>query len=126
MKLIDYLQSPNGIRMTTFVASSIILIAFCHRLLKRVKKVYALAPPVEYNLLTARDCFTIISRLIESSRDMDELKPVMKQIETFKRKKFRFNISRSERRTYYDSLLILYCQKELELETPIAVELCKN
>ena len=126
MNIINYLQSPDGIRMTAFVASSITIITICHRLLKKEKKVYVLAPPVEYNLLTARDCFTIISRLIESSRDLDELKPVMKQIETFKGKKFRVRISRMDRRNYYDSLLILYCQKELELETPIAVELCKN
>jgi len=126
MDLINYLQSPDGIRMTAFIACSIVLIAIIHRLLKREKKVFVLAPAEDYNLLTARDCFTIISRLIESSRDIDELKPVIGQIETFKRKKFRFNISRGERKRMYDSLYILYCQKEIELDQPISVELCSN
>jgi hypothetical protein len=35
MSVIDYLQSPDGIRMTAFVATSIILLAFIHRILKR-------------------------------------------------------------------------------------------
>lgn len=125
-QLIDYLQSPDGLRMTAFVFASIAIISIVHRLLKKEKKVFVLAPAEDYNLLTANDCFTIISRLIETSRDIDELKPVGKQIETFKRKKFRLDISRIERKRLYESLWLLYCQKELELEQPIEVELCKN
>lgn len=125
-QLINYLQSPEGIRMTAFVFASIAIIAIVHRLLRMEKKVFVLAPAEDYNLLTTNDCFTIISRFIETSRDIDELKPVIGQIETFKRKKFRFDISRIERKRLYDSLYLLYCQKELELDQPITVELCRN
>lgn len=122
----DFYSSPaflNAVAASVVALIGIAIILFA----KPPKKNYRLVvdAPEEVNLLTARDTFTFIRRLIKTSRTPDELRGTMELIEGFKKKKFRLQISRSVRNNYYDDLLIEYCEKEVEFEY-IEAHLCKN
>lgn len=80
----------------------------------------------ECSLLTAENWFAIISKSIEYSTNVTELKSQIDNIETFRKKKFRFHITKAERRELIEDLYTLYVEKEIELQTSISVELCVN
>lgn len=122
----EFYSSPvflNAVAASTVALLGILIILFA----KPAKQKYRLVvdAPEDVNLLTARDVFTFIRRLIKTSRTPDELRATMELIEGFKKKKFRLKISRSARNNYYDDLLIEYCEKEAEFEY-IENALCKN
>jgi hypothetical protein len=125
--MFHFLQTQQGLYATAILAPITIIVAFiifaCRQ--ERNKKVFVFNTPNEdYSLLTAQNWVTIISDSIEYSTNLKELERTMDKIEAFRTKQFRFRISKAERRNLIDNLLVLYCEKEIELQTPIAVELC--
>lgn len=121
----NFLQTQQAQIYAGIIISLVTLMAFAFIYLRRMRKnVFMLPSRKECSLLTAKNWFTLISDSIEYSANIYELERTMEKIETFRKKKFRFSITRAERRNYIDNLLVLYCEKEIELQTPIRVELC--
>lgn len=121
-----YLQTQQGQIAAGLVIVAIIFTAFVLIAIKNHlrKKVFVMPSRKECSLLTAQNWFTIISDNIEYSSNLSELQATMEKIEAFRTKEFRFRITKAERGNYIDNLYTLYCQKEIELQTPIRVELC--
>lgn len=114
-------QIIAGVAIMATIFASIVFIAIRERVRENV---FMLPSRKECSLLTAQNWFTLISDSIEYSANLYELERTMEKIETFRTKKFRFRITRAERRNHIDNLLVLYCEKEIELQTPIRIELC--
>lgn len=121
----NFLQTQQAQIYAGAIIALVIAIAFVIVALHAMRKnVFMLPSRKECSLLTAKNWFTIISDSIEYSANLSELEATMEKIETFRTKKFRFRITKAQRREYIDDLYNLYCQKEIELQTPIRLELC--
>lgn len=121
----NFLQTQQAQIYSGIIIALVTLIAFVVTSLRRMKKnVFMLPSRKECSLLTAQNWFTILSDKIEYSANLYELECTIKAIETFRSKKFRFRIRKAKRKEYINALYNLYRQKEIELQTPIRVELC--
>lgn len=123
--IINYLQSPDGLRMTAFIAPSIILIAFIHRLLKKKASPVRTLQEVESAPWYAEDYKKFLISKINAAQTMEQLMAEMILIDRYPFKPFRQPISRFTINKYYIEILDAYAAKEDEL-TKIPLELCKN
>ena len=126
MNIIEFLQTPEGIKTTMGVTVMVIAAAFligAHPF--KEKKRLVLAPAEDPNLWTAGDYFTFLSSMVRSSPTLEELSETMPLIEGFFDKPFRVPISNYQLKRYYARLLEVYCAREKELGH-IPVALCKN
>ena len=120
-KLIEYLQSPDGLRMTAFVATSLILIA----IVLRIDPIKSRKPSKE-DLWTAEGYYNYLLAVIKSSNDMLLLQAAWEMVEnTWFQKTFRVPVRRFTRNRYYIRLTKAYAKKEAEL-TKVKIELCTN
>jgi hypothetical protein len=126
MNVIEFLQTPEGLKVTMFVTVMVIAAAFligAHPFKSKTQLV--LSPAEDPNLWVAGDYFAFLSSLVRSSATLEDLAETMPLIEAFFDKPFRVPVSNYQLKRYYARLLQVYCAREKELET-IPVELCKN
>lgn len=126
MNIIEFLQTPEGIKTTMGVTVMVIAAAFligAHPF--KSKRRLVLAPAQDPNLWTAPDYYMFLNSLIKASKSLKELQDTMPLIEGYYDKEFRVPISTADRKDYYARLLNTYCQIELKFEN-IPVEHCKN
>lgn len=124
--MFEFLQTPEGLKATAFVAALIVMFAFAldaHPF--KEKKHLVLAPIEDPNLWTAGDYFTFLSSMIRSAPTMEELANYMPLIEAFFDKEYRVPISNYQLKRYYARLLEVYCAREKEL-VYVPLELHRN
>lgn len=130
--MFDYLQTPEGLRLTAIVTAYVIAFAFLIGLhpFKKEKRLLiadlATGPykPVEQEpkLWTAGEYFTFLSSLVRSSATLEDLAETMPLIEGFFDKPFMGPISNYQLKKYYARLLEVYCNREKELVyVPVAL-----
>jgi hypothetical protein len=130
--MFDFLQTPEGLRLTAIVTAYVIAIAFligAHPFKKDQRLVIsdlATTPYVpeeeEPKLWVAGDYFAFLSSLVRSSATLEDLAETMPLIEGFFDKPFRVPVSNYQLKRYYARLLQVYCNREKELVyTPVAI-----